>query len=233
VEGQDVEIQCPKCDRRVAAEDVNMARDMAFCRSCNEAFVVSEAMGSAELGDVDFSDPPGGVTIDDLAGRLVLTATCRSSAAAFFVVFALFWNSIVSVFLTLGIHGLISGEDSFDGPFPGFILVFMIPFVLVGVGMGSAALLSLFGQVRVTLEPELLTVFTGVWGIGRSKVADWHQVTAVRIADTGARTNDKPMMAIEVDGPRRFKFGTFLSEERRTFVAAVLRRMLEQRDGRA
>lgn len=227
-----MEIECPRCGQRVAAEDINMAKDLALCRVCNEAFAVSDAVGVAEFGDVDFSDPPRGIQISDLGNRLTLTSTARSGIAWFFVVFALFWNSIVSVFLAVGIAGAIKGEDSFDGPFPGFIFVFLIPFVLVGVGMAGAALFTLCGAVRVTLDRDVLTVFTGVAGIGRTKTADWREVTAVRIVDSGARQNDTPMMAVEVDGPSPIRFGTLLSEERRNFLAATLHRMLADRDRR-
>lgn len=225
-----MEIECPKCGQRVAAEDVNVAKDLALCRRCNEAFAVSDALGASELADVDFSNPPRGVEISDLGNRLTLTSTARSSMAWFFVIFAVFWNSIVSVFLSIAIAGAVTGEEVMDGPFPGFLFVFLIPFVLVGVGMAGAALFTLVGKVRVTLDRDVLTVFTGVGSIGRVKTIDWREVTAVRIVDSGARSNNQPMMAVEVDGPSPIRFGTLLSEERRNFLAAVLRRLqLERR----
>jgi hypothetical protein len=224
-----MEIQCPKCDQRIGSDDVNVANDIAFCRSCNEAFSLSDAMGAAEFDDVDFANPPRGVSISDAGNRLVLTATTRSPSGWFFLFFSGFWNTIVSIFLVTAIAGAIKGEDSFDGPFPGFIFVFLIPFVLVGIGTAIAALMGLFGTMRVTLEHGLLTVFTGLLGIGRTKVIDWGAATGVRVADSGVRSNNQAVMHIEVDGPKPVKFGLFLSEERRQFIAAVLHRMLSER----
>lgn len=229
-----MEVRCPKCSQHVGGDDVNVAKDLGYCRACHEAFALSDAVAAEEFGNVDFSRPPKGVEITDVANRLTLSSTLWSSSGCFFIIFALFWNSLVSVFLSVGIAQAIKGEgDIFEGgPFPGFFWLFMTPFVLVGLGMGYMALLSVFGRMRVTVDGARVEAFTGLGALGWTKQADWDEVTAVRITTSGITQNNQPMMCVELDGPKPIKFGSFISEERREFIAAVLHRMLQQRDRR-
>ena len=39
---------CSKCQREIASGDVNVAADVAFCRSCNEAFELSKLVDDGE-----------------------------------------------------------------------------------------------------------------------------------------------------------------------------------------
>jgi hypothetical protein len=229
-----MEVQCPRCGQRIAPDDVNVARDIAFCRRCNEVHALSDTLAVTDIEDADLSAPPDGVTVEDYGGRFALEASLRSGAAVFFVIFALFWNSIVWSFVFAAVAAAITGEEMFDdGPFPGFVFVFMIPFVLVGLGTGYAALLGLFGKVRIALEGGILTVRTGVAGLNRTKMVAWDDVTEVRMKEV-ARTStnhgpSKPVYAIEIDGVRPFTFGVFLKEPRREYIAGVLRKKLRER----
>ena len=58
-----MDVECPKCGQRISGDDINVAKDLTFCRACNEAFSLSEAVAIGELDDVDFSNPPKGVWI--------------------------------------------------------------------------------------------------------------------------------------------------------------------------
>jgi len=216
-----VEVECPKCNQRIAAEDVNVAKDLGFCRRCNEAFALSDAVAVGDLDQVDFADPPKGLTIEDYGHRLTLTATTRHAIALFLVPFTLIWSggSMIGIY----------GTQIWKGEFDIAQSLFGLPFLIGTIFLVSVCLMSTLGKVRVALDGSLVTVFTGVGGIGRTKTADWSQVTDLKLVDTGARSGNKAMVAIELAGPRPMKFGSMLSEPRRNFIAAVLRRMLRER----
>ncbi|NWK55107.1 DUF3592 domain-containing protein [Verrucomicrobiaceae bacterium N1E253] len=70
--------------------------------------------------------------------------------------FALFWNGIVSVFVTIAVKGWLAGNPEW------FLMVFLIPFVLVGLGtmvFSMYSFLALFNpSPRITLKPGALTL---------------------------------------------------------------------------
>lgn len=216
-----MEVECPKCNQRIAAEDVNVAKDLGFCRHCNEAFVLSYAVAVGDLDEVDFADPPKGLRIEDYGHRLTLTATTRHAIALFLVPFTCVWSG----FSMVGIYGTQIWKGEFDIAQS----LFGLPFLVATIFLVSACLMATVGKVRVVLDGSTVAAFTGVGGIGRRKTADWSQVTDVKLVDTGARSGNQAMVAIELDGPEPTKFGSVLSEPRRNFIAAVLRRMLRER----
>jgi len=88
---------CPKCKNAIAGEDINVAKDVAFCRVCNVSYQLSELTQGSELtADLDLHHPPPGAWCrSDGAGTLV-GATHRSFGAALgMLAMALFWNGIV------------------------------------------------------------------------------------------------------------------------------------------
>ena len=76
----------------------------------------------------------------------------RVGSLLLFTGIAVFWNGIVSVFLV----------QVFNGNAPWFVGLFMIPFVLVGIGFVLAVLYALLGLsnpvVELTFEPRVVAV---------------------------------------------------------------------------
>jgi hypothetical protein len=100
--------------------------------------------------------PTGAVVLKPRYGpvlKLVLT-----------VLFAAFWNGIVSVFVVIAVKSWLSGDPEW------FLTIFLIPFVLVGLGalgMIGHAFLALFNPRPV------LTLSPGVVRLGASVQLDW------------------------------------------------------------
>jgi hypothetical protein len=94
------------------------------------------------------------------------------------VLFALFWNGIVSVFVTIAIKGWMSGKGDLC------LTAFMIPFVLIGlaaIGAAIHALLATFNPIpEVTIEKPALA-------LGDSAEVKWrftgstHRIQRLRI----------------------------------------------------
>src|SRR5262245_60159278 len=223
---------CPKCGGVIPQDDINVAKDIAFCRKCDKGFPLSDIVMDTPVGPVDLASPPRGAWYRDEGGTVSLGASTRSGTGAFFLFFALFWNSItwvfVVVFVTEAIRpGTIPMKSSSGHPMPtAFGLLFMVPFVLVGLGTGAAAMLGIFGRVEATVRAgEHCQVFVGVGNIGWRRPFDAASVTGVSIRPSGWTQNGRQQMAICLDGPG-LKFGGFLTDERRAFVAAALRKVL-------
>ncbi len=81
----------------------------------------------------------------------------RRGAGCFFAIFAVVWNSIV---LTAVISGILGARFNVGSL---IMLIFMLPFVGVGLGIASAALFILMGRLQVILDRDQLRAR---WGLG-------------------------------------------------------------------
>jgi hypothetical protein len=89
--------------------------------------------------------------------------------------------------------------------------------------LGSVAILCICGKVEVRVCGTQARIFTGMGPIGWRRSFDWSGVASVRITQTFMRNGDAGQCWIELDGPRRLRFGTLLTEPRCHFVANVLK----------
>lgn len=95
-----------------------------------------------------------------------------------FLGFAVFWNGITSVFVTIAVRSHLTGKPEW------FLSIFIIPFVLIGLGLIGAVVyqaLALFNpSVRLVLDP-------GVVRLGERATFSWsvvgqvHRMRALRI----------------------------------------------------
>ncbi|MCC6951619.1 MAG: hypothetical protein IT433_09260 [Phycisphaerales bacterium] len=226
-------MHCPKCAGEIAEADVNVGANVAFCRGCDEAFALS-ALAKAALVEpeggpaamfqvptevVDISNPPKGCTYQDDGVEVTITASCRSETGWFFLFFSGFWNAIT---WSVGLAMIFSG-DSGDW----IAILFMIPFMLIGIGTAIPALVGLWGKVRVRVGREDGEVFLGLLGRGWRKQFRPAEVTAVVLEDSGTKINRVavPHIVLKCLGDE-VKFGTMLKEPKRNFVLGALKQVL-------
>lgn len=241
---------CPRCKHVIPSEDVNVANDIAFCRTCNLSHRLSDlTLGTVVDEDVDASRPPDGTWFQRDGRGIVIRATHRSIGQAFgLLVFTLFWNGIVSVFVSLA---LASTLKLIGLPFPHwfpapkmnggpmgigmtiFLWLFLTPFIAVGLGMLLAFLSSLAGRTEVQLEGNRCVIFSGIGPLGWRKRFSASDVRDIRIEDKRWRDSDgdsrrNTQIVIET-AQKPIKFGSMLSRERRQFVAGCLKKELIHR----
>jgi hypothetical protein len=240
-------VACP-CGQDIPIADINVAEGVALCRGCGKlSRLMDLATPVEESQAIEAVDgkPPRGCRIDDHGTDVTLVASARSPATGgFFLVFAVFWNSLVSVFVAGAIANLWA---YFVGPVPSwfpapkingpssntslggllFMCMFLTPFVLVGLGVGMAALFSLFGRHEVRLRGPEGRVFTGIGPVGWHRRFDASTVKTVRFVDSSVETNGKRgrLIAIECES-RTIKFGTALNDQRRIWLGGALKTVL-------
>lgn len=232
----------------IASDDVNVAKDVAYCRTCNLACKLSELVhGSELLANVDFHRPPAGVWFSDDGRGVIVGATHRSlTGAAGLLAISLFWNGIVSVFVLVALAATLKNlhialPDWFPAPNMNgspmgvgmtiFIWIFLTPFILVGLAMIGGFLSCLGGRTEVRMHNAAGEVFTGIGPLGYRRRFDASAIKDVRIEDRRWRDSDgdrqrKTAIVIETRAGRLIRFGTMLTEERRKFMAAAMRRAL-------
>lgn len=107
----------------------------------------------------------------------------------------------------------------------------LVPFGFATVFLNAGAAAAWLGEYRVSLgsahDPRAGTVFFGIGPIGWNRRFDVASVRSVTIGDSGVRVNGQPRDGVIVEADRTVKFGSTLSDERRRWMAAVLRSKLE------
>jgi hypothetical protein len=238
---------CSKCNRVIPSDDLNVADDVAYCRVCNLSHKLSSLAQAAELGaGVDLGKPPTRAWCRNERSESVIGATHRSVGwATGLLAFSLCWNGIVSVFVLLAIastlrnahiplpswlpapvmnHRPISVGDTI------FLWLFLTPFIVTGLAIIGGLLSCLAGRTEVRLGHSDAVVFSGVGSLGCRRRFNPRTVKVVRIADRQRHGNyrSKRQIVIESLDGEQIKFGTMLSDARRKFVAAAVRKELRR-----
>lgn len=236
---------CPKCRRVIPSDDINVAKDVAYCRDCNISYQLSNLTysGGDDGIDIDLHNPPKGAWYTSNGAGTVVGATNRSVGTAFgLLFFALFWNGIVSVFVCFAVASTL---HLLHIPLPGwfpipksngsdvgvgmtiFLWLFLTPFICVGLFVAGACLSSLFGRTEVRIESSRGAIFAGFGSIGWRRQFDASLVRSVQISQTrNNQGRDTYAIQIEMRDGKQMKLGSMLTNERRQFVLGALRRTL-------
>lgn len=236
---------CAKCKQEIPPDDVNVAKDVAFCRRCNMSHALSALTSGTALGDVDLANPPAGAWYRDDGAQLSIGASTKSVGGAIgLTFFGLFWNGIVSVFVVVALastmnHLGVSVPHWFPAPKMNgstmgvgmtlFLWVFLTPFILVGLLLVFGWLMCVAGHTEVTIREAEGVAFTGIGSVGWRNRFDASAVKDVRIEDKKWRDSDgdaRRSVQIVIEADKSVKLGSGMPDERRKFVAAALRKVL-------
>ena len=213
-------VLCPMCAGRVAMDDINVARDLALCRACERTFSFADAVSTTNAPGVP-PEPPSGSWFEPTFDGFQVGTTTRTCAALFLVPIALVWSG-GSLCLFYGLQVLV-GHFSLPQSLVG------IPFLLVSVPLVAASLMSVCGRFLVTVRGDDGHVFVGVGPIGWRRRFDWGSVREVVEATSSYSRNAQPMHVIRLNGPQPISFGSGMTDWRRLFILAILRRELLSR----
>lgn len=220
-----VKVHCPKCRRQLPLQDVNVSTDTALCRACSERFSLVTLLNDQETPDADLTRPPSGAWLRQTGSGFELGATTRSGAAFILVPFTLFWSGVSL--------GGIYGTQIYKGEFDWKLCLFGLPFLAGSAFLIPAALMAIFGRVRVRSEGDRGEVFAGIGPLGWRRRFRWNEIQAVRRAQTKWQQNRRHLPLIElVREPKPVRFGSQLSAPRQDFMLAALKRLLDARTGR-
>jgi len=230
-------VLCPKCDQGLPPEDVNVARDVAFCRNCNEAFSISAQVAGT-------SGPPRApqpstttvlLTRDDQRIAAVIPPQGFKGSGCFLGFFALFWNGITwTVFL--GFLGSMVGVVSTNSPTSPWMTIFFIPHMAVGIGVAIAALYAIKGDVALAMDKENVLMQRRLFGYTWSRSMPFSMISEIRFTEA-YKSNGRSVQgvgfhfqkAVPVNsqgnspvksfvGKRPMNFGSGLTEEEKSWL---------------
>ena len=136
------------------------------------------------------------------------------------IVFALFWLG-----LTAGIGvGFIAGGASWP------VFLFFIPFLGIGCAMLLFGLFSRYGITGVYLDNTQYLVTKKLWGKGWTRRGPLEAINSISIAEA-YRRNESPVTAVTINiGSKTIKFGSFLTDEEKQWIASELRAFMAEID---
>jgi uncharacterized protein DUF3592 len=148
-------------------------------------------------------EPPPGAGLGPLELRSTLSPLGKALGLGFA---AVFWNGIVSVFLWQVIASWKSGQPN------GCLTTFLIPFVLVGLGL----IFAFCRQLLVLFNPRpLLTLSPGVLAPGETAYLQW------RFAGAAGRVRRLKIL-FEGREEARYRRGTSTYTDRNTFASVTV-----------
>ena len=206
---------CPACGGTYFLERADVARDLAVCRGCGEAFCLSEALNIDHYGADMLASPPAGAWIEQDHDGFAIGTSSRSPARFILVPAMALWSGILIVILGAA---LATGEKL------GSVMLAAIPFLLFSIPFWSFALMATWGKVVLRARGDRGEIFVGLGVIGWRRRFNWGQVHALGIGGPSMLLNypGAGSTGIVLEGAGRLRFGTNLSEQRRDWVMIAL-----------
>ena len=186
--------------------------------------------------ELNFDHPPRGIKMERTTdGGVVIKSRIFSGIAVFFIVFALFWNAITSVFVC-DVLGRTAKKYGWDISLPDIMTsgtkmslggswLFITPFILVGIGTALAAIRGVFGKCVIAVSHDEASVFTGVGALGRTQ--RFNPQSVKRLGRYHAYSqNNQPVynLLIEMNNGREIKLPGF-GKVRETWLAFALNKI--------
>ena len=139
------EIKCPECGAPAPIEDVDPDTGMVTCRYCEAVFKADIPREELQRKPIPMGMPDH-ISVEDDGMRLRIERRWFNWGAIVILAFAVFWNGIIwTVFMPNFGSFRFGSNDAFGQ-------LFMIPFVLIGLGMAVHGLASLLNTTTITVD---------------------------------------------------------------------------------
>lgn len=245
---------CPCCDYPLEAKNINISEGVALCPKCGEL---------SQLSNLNFSGSTTEEALSKKSKRTKLRSDTNQIKVTFYLfsfpkfvvslAISIFWNGIVSVFLSLAVAavfynfvgfvpewlpapGLEDGQPIMNDEVMGvgmtlFLCAFLTPFVVIGMGMIINTLLRLCGTSNIVIKKHRSYVSTGIAFIQRKKYFEAHEVDSVKCVLAKSDEGNQERYEIEIISGKKMKFGSLLSEAQLNWASAFLKVVLIQKRG--
>src|SRR5688572_9753133 len=158
-----MQISCKSCAKPIPADDINLDSGLAKCRGCHAVFEFAAQVKERSAPPRAPVPLPKNMSMAEGPSSLTIVRRWKfTPLLGFMMVFAGFWNLIVSVFVFAPLFGDGATWEGTDQKVsPAFMWLFLTPFILIGFGSGYATLALLLNRTRVSIEGMRLTVKHG------------------------------------------------------------------------
>ncbi len=212
-----MKLYCPDCGSEIPTENVSLTGGQGTCPSCDRTFSLEEVIPGVTLAEEAEPRPPEETKIVVQHGRAdEVTLYIPSRRSKFTVFFALVWNLITFTVTA----GFVASGGFWEQPL--FLVSFFAIFWAVGIGFLVAALFSVSGKTLVHVGGGQVAVKKELFGLGRLRRYPLEPGAVAGLAEAYEQ-NDRPVYACSVStGTREVKFGSFLTDDEKAWLVAVI-----------
>lgn len=225
---------CPNCGGTFEAADINIAEGVGLCRACNTLVSLGKlaVAPEADTSNVSVQTVPAGCWVEDRGGEAAVGTTLRNGIGFFLLLWAGFWNAVVSIFV---VHLIIDWIAYFSnrgtlGDLP-FRTLFMTPFVLIGIASALLCAFNLLGKLEITIGTETVRVFRGVGPMGWTRHLDTPDAVGAQIVKASWQQNDQDVYVIQIGQDSVIRFGSMLPDDRKKWVCVAVDAAIRARSG--
>ena len=216
-----MKVACPQCGAHIPVESISLEGGWVRCPSCEWRDALTSILPEVPPEDtVEPQAPPAPTDTSILMERPLpgeVTFYIPSKRSGFWLFFAIFWNAFLVLF-TVGVA--VAGDL--------FLLLFTAPFWAAGLGFLVAALFSTHGRTLVHVDGRELAVKRELFGYGRLRRFALSPKASAKLA-VAYEQNEVPVYVCAVSTKsKEVKFGSFLSDEEKSWLVAVINDVLGQ-----
>ncbi|MDX1681308.1 MAG: hypothetical protein R3242_11335 [Akkermansiaceae bacterium] len=243
---------CPECQKAINQSEIDLDGWMACCTGCGSEVPLNELDYRAQdMERSELNQLPKGVTLKPGFDHLEIQFSLFSLKQTLVALgICLFWNGIVSVFLSLAVAavcynamgyvpdwipvpGLEDGKPVMNDQVMGwgmtiFFCLFLTPFVAIGFYLLFYLIMRIGGWTKILLDPRLCRISTGISFLSRQRnfqPGDIRSIKRVVRYDKGRTDADNYRIEMKTGG-KPVKFGGMLSEEQQLWIIHLLRKAL-------
>ncbi len=170
---------CPNCNHTIAMDDVNVAKDIALCRSCGETCAFSELIDDdVATQPVDTSKLPRGIQYKQTISEMGIPMTEIIYNRIGWVQ-AIFMTAFTSVWGGVSMKQLYIEPLILKGQAWSMTQVMGLPFLIGTCVLTYSVLFHLFGKRTITLSQGKAVLFAGIGPLGFRRRFDYNRNTRV------------------------------------------------------
>jgi len=215
-----MKVICPKCKGEIEKNNFNVSTDIAYCDECDKKFTLSELIGDKEIDTNVIMTPPRGTFLkEDYDGSFTVGAGFPKLILFFLIPFACLWSggSMYGIYIA----PLMKKEHLDTAE-----MLFGLPFLFGTVILLSVILFIMFGKLAVSGNSYEGCVSYGVGPFAWKRNFEVSDIRNVTINLTDVRVNNRRQTGIILHGKKKITFGTLLKQDKKEYIAAVLKQRL-------
>jgi hypothetical protein len=212
-----MKLNCPKCYKKILANDINLSENICFCVNCDEVFHITEMIAQDEITEAEklLSNPPKGTWVKRKNDRLVIGSSTRSKDFFITLLFALVFSIISIPQFFMALYAAL-----FENLHIVFLLLHFI-FFAVSCMLIWLTIYSLFGKVEIIISGNPY-IFYGVGIFGSKKYINFSTVKKIS-KHTFSPVDGGIHRKITIEGERYIEIPTdSINVEKEDFLYKIL-----------
>ncbi|HMP00202.1 MAG TPA: hypothetical protein PKE26_13930 [Kiritimatiellia bacterium] len=211
-----MKLLCPACDIRIPKENIHVPEGMCACPACGEVYRIADFLRD-DPDEAYRIERPAYSEIETLRSgesfAIHIPPLGFRSPARFMLFFTLFWNTMAWFMWIMAIR------DRELIP-----ILFMIPFILIGLVTLGIFLFFLRGKTHVLIDDKKMSVIRSLFGFTYRRDVTRSDIAAIT-HDVVYAQNYQPVYGIGIKrtSGKTIKFGANLTEEERKWLIGEIR----------